>query len=258
MVFKINLAHKTNYGSKRNLKDIKFIVIHYTGNDGDTDENNANYFKRPNLKVSAQYFVDDDSYTQSVPDDYVAYSVGGSKWNNSGGRLYGKVNNSNSINIELCDTKKDGTIKATQQTINNAIELTKILMQKYNIPISNVIRHYDVNGKTCPAFWLDDEIWEREFLSKLIEFRPIYNGLDFSPVFNANYYKEKNEDVAKSGFGVSDKLLFEHFIKYGIKECRQASANFNINVYSKENKDLNILLIEHYLKMGKNEPRKVI
>ena len=40
-------------------------------------------------------------------------------------------------------------------------------MKKYNIPLSKVIRHYDVNGKCCPAYWIDDLVWEKEFHSKL-------------------------------------------------------------------------------------------
>ena len=35
-------ASSTNYGSQRSTGDIKYIVIHYTGNDGDTAVNNGN------------------------------------------------------------------------------------------------------------------------------------------------------------------------------------------------------------------------
>ena len=73
-------ANRNNYGLSRNVKNIKYIVIHYTANDGDSDESNGNYFATRIIKASAHYFVDDDSITQSVPDNYVAYSVGGSKY----------------------------------------------------------------------------------------------------------------------------------------------------------------------------------
>ena len=59
--FKTNIANKRNYGGKRNTSAIKYIVIHYTGNDGDSDEANARYFKNNIVKASAHYFVDDDS-----------------------------------------------------------------------------------------------------------------------------------------------------------------------------------------------------
>ena len=168
-------ANKNNYGAKRSTSNIKYIVIHYTANDGDTDEGNANYFASRIIKASAHYFVDDDSVTQSVPDNYVAWSVGGTKYSNckttGGGKYYTKCTNSNSISIELCDTKKDGKIYPTKKTIENAIELTRKLMKKYNIPSTNVIRHFDVTGKTCPAYWCGtsekNQLWKTEFHNKL-------------------------------------------------------------------------------------------
>ena len=168
-------ANKNNYGAKRSTSNIKYIVIHYTANDGDTDEGNANYFASRIIKASAHYFVDDDSVTQSVPDNYVAWSVGGSKYNNckttGGGKYYTKCTNSNSISIELCDTKKDGKIYPTKKTIDNAIELTRKLMKQYNIPSTNVIRHFDVTGKTCPVYWCGtsekNQLWKTEFHNKL-------------------------------------------------------------------------------------------
>jgi N-acetylmuramoyl-L-alanine amidase CwlA len=110
-VMKKHLANARNYGGKRNLKDIKYIVIHYTSNDGDTDENNGKYFAGNIVKASAHYFVDDDSITQSVPDDYVAWSVGGAKYascaTTGGGKFHGICTNSNSLSIEICDDVKN-------------------------------------------------------------------------------------------------------------------------------------------------------
>lgn len=175
MNLKINLANKSNYGSKRNLSEIKYIVIHYTANDGDTDESNGKYFKNNVVKASAHYFVDSDSITQSVPDDYVAYSVGGNKWNDcsvtGGGKFYGVCKNQNSISIELTDDVKDGVIYPSKATIDLAIDLTKILMKKYLIDNNHVIRHFDVNGKHCPMYWCcteeKDKKWQSEFLNNL-------------------------------------------------------------------------------------------
>lgn len=129
---KKNLANKRNYGAKRSTSAIKYIFIHYTGNDGDSDESNARYFSNNYVEASAHYFVDDDSVTQSVPDNYVAWSVGGTRYSNC--NITGEENiilctNSNSISIELCDTKRDGTIYPSKATIKNAIELTKKLMK---------------------------------------------------------------------------------------------------------------------------------
>ena len=173
--FKKKTANKANYGGKRSTDKIKYIVIHYTGNDGDTDENNGKYFANNSVGVSAHYFVDGDSVTQSVPDDCIAWAVGGSKYANcnttGGGAFHKKCTNTNSISIELCDDVKNGVVYPSAQTIANAVELTKAKMKEYGIPAENVIRHFDVTGKGCPAYWCGtsekDAKWYSEFKNKL-------------------------------------------------------------------------------------------
>ena len=43
--FKKMFAHKSNYGDTRKTSNIKYIVIHYTGNNKDTAINNTKYFQ---------------------------------------------------------------------------------------------------------------------------------------------------------------------------------------------------------------------
>lgn len=172
---KIILANAQNFGKVRYTKNIKYIVIHYTSNDGDTDTNNGKYFRDYVVKASAHYFVDSDSITQSVKDNVVAYSVGGNKYascaQTGGGKYYNQCYNSNSISIELCDDVKNGVVYPTDKTIENALELTRHLMKKYNVPKSRVIRHFDVTGKLCPAYWsgtdAKNKLWLTEFWNKL-------------------------------------------------------------------------------------------
>ena len=153
-------ALRCNYGDARKTSNIKYIVIHYTANDGDTAASNARYYARGNRGASAHYFVDSSYIVQSVADNYVAWSVGGNKYSDcnktGGGTLYGKCTNANSISIEICDDNKNGNIYPSEKTISNAIELTQLLMKKYNISINNVIRHFDVTGKKCPMYWCGD------------------------------------------------------------------------------------------------------
>ncbi len=163
VAIKRKLANNNNYGGKRSTGNIKFIVIHYTANDGDTSEANARYFAKNRVNASAHYFVDDDVIYQSVPDDFVAWSVGGKKYPNTrGASFYGKCTNDNSISIELCDTRRNGNYDFTEETLRNAADITGLLMEKYGVPLANVIRHYDVNGKICPKPFVDDEAaWKR-------------------------------------------------------------------------------------------------
>ena len=157
------LANKANYGSIRSINSIKYLIIHFTANDGDTDQGNANYFKNNVVKASAHYFVDDDSVTQSVPDNYVAWAVGGSKYSDcnrtGGGTMYKVITNSNSISIEMCDTIKNGKNDVSAKTLENTFALCKVLMKKYNISINNVYRHFDVTGKHCPVYYMDNKAW---------------------------------------------------------------------------------------------------
>lgn len=169
-------ASKANYGGTRALSTIKYIVIHYTANDGDTAISNAKYFANGSRGASAHYFVDSKNIVQSVKDDYVAWAVGGNKYDDTtktgGGKFYGICNNSNSINIELCDDIRNGNIYPTEAAISSAIDLVRSLMEKYNISSNNVIRHFDVNGKRCPAYWCGDSQknakWQ-DFKSRLEE-----------------------------------------------------------------------------------------
>lgn len=126
-------ALKENYGNYRALNTIKYIVIHYTANDGDSALSNAKYFANGSRGASAHYFVDSNNIVQSVKDNYVAWSVGGNKYSDcnktGGGTLYGKCANANSISIEICDDNRNGNIYPSEKTISNAIELTQMLMK---------------------------------------------------------------------------------------------------------------------------------
>ena len=85
----------------------------------------------------------------------------------TGKYYHNECRNENSIGIEMCCIKKNGKLDISEQTVANTIELTKQLMAKYNIPVENVIRHYDVTHKKCPApFVADESRWE-DFKNKL-------------------------------------------------------------------------------------------
>lgn len=155
--------------SSRNGQTIKYLVFHYTGNKGDTAENNAKYFNKGNQGASAHYFVSDNQIYQVVEDDRAAWSVG------DGDGKYG-ITNSNSINVEMC-CWSNGTV--SEKTENNALELGKYLIKKHGISIENVVRHYDASRKVCPN-WSDNN-WSRwiDFKNKLVdksqESKPVNN-----------------------------------------------------------------------------------
>ena len=153
MEIKRNITTK-NFDSG-SINRIKYIVVHFTANNGDTAYGNTNYFKSYR-GASAHYFVDENGIYQSVEDKNIAWHCGAKKYKHSTCR------NSNSLGVELCSRKDSkGNYYFMDKTVDNAIELVKMLMAKYNVPIANVIRHYDVTGKNCPEpFVRDIKSWQ--------------------------------------------------------------------------------------------------
>ena len=162
-------ANTANYAKGRGGGTIQYIVLHYTANDGDTARGNCNYFQGADRKASAHYFVDENEVWQSVRDTDTAWHCGGGIQGSGGHAYYGKCTNSNSIGIEMCSDKIDGEYMITCKTEQNAAELTKMLMKKYNVPIDRVIRHYDVTGKDCPRPWVRNNAAWLRFKAKLKE-----------------------------------------------------------------------------------------
>lgn len=135
--------------TKNYSKKNKYIVIHYTGATGSA-ENNTKYFKSTYRGASANYFVDESSIYCCVKPTDTAWHCGDKAYAGTKHPYYGKCTNGNSIGIEMCCERVGGKLHINKKTIANVKKLVMWLMYKYNIPPSNVIRHYDVSGKKCP------------------------------------------------------------------------------------------------------------
>lgn len=92
----------------------------------------------------------------------------------------------------------------------------------------------------------------------------LYQGMDYSPVFDPVYYADRYEDL-KRAFGTDAQKLFRHFCTYGMKEGRIACADFNIQKYREYYADLRKafgsqlpLYYKHYLTYGRRERRKCV
>ena len=159
---KINkkLCNAANYARNRR-SGIKYIVVHYTGNQSDTAENNAVYFAREDVGRSAHFFVDEHEIWESVPPSSVAWHSGAKKFRHPDCR------NTNSIGVEICMNDKKGKVR--QGSIDHAARFVRELMQQYGVPIERVLRHYDVTGKGCPGPMVDNPALWQAFKNKLAE-----------------------------------------------------------------------------------------
>src|SRR5690625_1867995 len=126
-----SIAKRVTYNGTNSKK---YIVIHETANTRKGANANAHARLQAsgnNRQASWHYTVDDKEIIQSFEDDAQCWGAGN--------RYY----NENGIQIEIC-VNSDGDFK---KAVNNAIKLTKHLMNKYNIPASNVIQHNTASGK---------------------------------------------------------------------------------------------------------------
>ena len=159
----IKTANRENFTAKqRKLSDIAYLVVHYTGNRGDTAKNNADYFAREVTGTSAHYFVDEREVWQSVPDGHAAWHCG-----RRGTYSPPACRNANSIGVEVCMLDKQGRVR--QASVDRAAALVRELMQRYSIPPDRVVRHYDVTHKDCPAPMVQNPALWREFQAKLTQ-----------------------------------------------------------------------------------------
>ena len=90
-----------------------------------------------------------------------------------------------------------------------------------------------------------------------------YASLDYAPVFDPAYYLAKYPDL-KSAYGDDANKALSHFVKYGMKEGRQGSAEFEVNAYKAKYKDLKDAFGDnlpkyyiHYILAGKSEGRTI-
>lgn len=156
-----NSTTNTTYLANRSLL---YIVWHYTA--GVTSKkgaalDTASWFANSAAQASADFIVDDYYIVQFNKDikNRYCWAVGGGKYNCAGGALYGIAKNSNVISIEICSNNSSGKItypndtrySFTDAALNNAVILTRYLMNLYNIDINHVITHSMVNAKPCPG-----------------------------------------------------------------------------------------------------------
>lgn len=131
---------------------IENIVIHYTANPGTTAEQNRNYFEglkdSKKTRASSHFIVGlEGEIVQCVPTWEIAYAS--------------NERNADTVSIETCHKTADGTY--TNATYDSMVQLTAWLCEKFGLTEADVIRHYDITGKICPKYFVEDEDAWKQF-----------------------------------------------------------------------------------------------
>ena len=225
----------SNYRAGR-TQPVRYIVMHYTANNGDTARNNCDYYHRVGgLQASAHYFCDEYGAMQSVREGDTAWHCGARAY------WHPECRNGNSIGIEMCSRKRaDGSYYILPETVANAAALAREIMQRYGIDTDHVLRHYDVTGKRCPMPWVDDPAQWTAFLAMLTPEHPNeeedenmvkYKTIDDVPEWYRSEVQELMDAGALKGTGNGAIDISEDVVRGAIIGMRYAEAR-NPRYYS--------------------------
>ena len=129
---------------------------HYTANPGATAMNNRDYFEGLKdshiTKASSNFVVGlEGEVVQCVPTWEIAYA------SNS--------RNIDTVSIECCHPDETGIFN--KKTYQSMVDLCAWLCLKFDLDENDVIRHYDVTGKICPKYFVENEDAWRNFKSDI-------------------------------------------------------------------------------------------
>ena len=154
------------------LAQVNGIVVHYTANPGTTAEQNRSYFESlaetGETHASSHFIIGiSGEIIQCIPCNEISYAS--------------NDRNSDTISVECCIPDESG--KFTDETYQSLVELVAWLffapyadffMKKYNIPADHVIRHYDVTGKDCPKYFVENSNAWSDFKTDLLTYIDTY------------------------------------------------------------------------------------
>lgn len=133
------------------LEMVNSIFVHYTANPGTSAAQNRSYFSNLALthetSASAHLIIGyDGEVVQCIPFDEQAYAV--------------MTRNADSISIECCYVSDDGSF--TQETYDTLVHTLAWLIDKYDLTVNDILRHYDCGGKQCPVYYVEhEEAWNQ-------------------------------------------------------------------------------------------------
>lgn len=139
---------------------IQKIVVHWVGNANTSAIANRNYFNNlattHKTSASSHYIIGlNGEIIRCIPENEVAFHSGSYSMNRK------------SIGIEDCHPDWGG--KFNDKTYNSLVELCADICRRYGLGINDIIRHYDVTGKDCPHYYVQNPIEWIDFKNKVAE-----------------------------------------------------------------------------------------
>ncbi len=249
MSIKKTINYSPNFNlKKRNSKQIKFLVFHYTGMKS---ERKAIY-RLTNIQseVSTHYLIKNNGeIVLIVPEIYTAWHAGVSFWRNY------QFINKYSIGIEISNPGHSNNYKKfSKKQIKSVVKLTKYLIKKYKIKSRNILGHSDIApdrkkdpGEKFPWYYLSKNkisIWHDLNLKNLRNERGLKtDDLEKNKFFknlNKIGYSKNNTISIKSNYLTKLIVAFQRRFRQDLisgvidRECLLISKNLveKINKFS--------------------------
>lgn len=145
------------------LPEVKGVVVHYTANPGTTAEQNRSYFEglaeSGETHASSHFIIGiSGEIVQCIPCNEIAYAS--------------NERNEDTVSIECCIPDESG--KFADETYQSLLHLTTWLMGRYDLSADDIIRHYDVTGKNCPNYYVENEGEWTKFKEDLLAYIDMY------------------------------------------------------------------------------------
>lgn len=162
--FEVQLLTPNPYSRPQTeLAQVEGLVIHYTANPGTSAQQNHDYFeglKDSKITKASSHFIIgiDGEIIQCIPSSEIAYAS--------------NERNHDTLSIECCHVDETGEF--TKETYDSLVHLTAWLCGKFELNADDIIRHYDVTGKSCPKYYVENEDAWRQFLLDVQEYIETY------------------------------------------------------------------------------------
>lgn len=133
------------------ITQVNYIAIHYTANPGASAQDNRDYFENLSwtheTKVSSHFVIGlEGEVIQCIPSSEMSYAT--------------NSRNVDTLSIECCHPDETGKFNDT--TYESCVKLVAWLCVRFGLDQEAVIRHYDVTGKECPKYYVDNpQAWEQ-------------------------------------------------------------------------------------------------
>ena len=229
-----DLTWKIAVACKAKLERYGFKVVMSRGQSGSYGSNDFLYRVQRCVKQGAQAFVSfhiNSGSSAAHGAEVYAPTANGTSYTKASVELAQKVMN----NLSALGLTYRGVF---QMTVGDEFAVVRCAREQ-GIPGILIEHGFISNSGDVWKYFSDagcKRLGEADADAIIAQF-PRSSWMDYSAVFDADYYLKNNPDVAKWANNDKDKAL-QHFINYGMAEGRQGRASFNVYTYRDEHPEL--------------------